>query len=282
MRTFTQIIKDAPKPHLDDSTRLNDYSQNGEAKIVTTWLNRIAEEDGTLSISRWCVEFGAGDGIQDSNTRHLTEYFDYKAILIEADKVNYARLERNVHPDSVAFYKKVTPTGENSLDSILASTACPKDFDFLSIDIDSYDYLVWEHFVDYQPKIVCIEFNHTISPSLHIRQEIEGPNFGASLSAIADLGLSKGYHLVDATICNAVFVHSKYTSECKEIEQVWKSKNSVTSIFFGYDRQPHFSGPMRAPWTEIAYNGKPHFNLMTEKELIQAYKEGISSHGGSD
>lgn len=272
-RTFTRIDQDAPKPFLDNSAQLKDYSQNGEGKIVATWLNKIAETN-TESPTRWCVEFGAGDGITNSNTRHLTEYFGYQAVLIESSKLHYDLLNRNVHPGSVLFNKMVAPSGENSLDSLLSHTLIPHNFDYLSIDIDGLDYLVWDSFKDYTPKIVSIEFNHSIPSYVNIYQEIGDTNFGASFAAIYDLGLSKGYHLVDATVCNAIFVHSKYTDLCKSIEEAWKSQPFVTSIFFDFDRKPHFIGPMRAPWAEVFYGTEPDFELMTEKELIQAYKEG--------
>ena len=58
------------------------YSQFGEDGIINEILNRIGENN----IDKWCVEFGARDGISDSNTYNLIKNNNYKAVLIEGDK----------------------------------------------------------------------------------------------------------------------------------------------------------------------------------------------------
>lgn len=40
----------------------------------------------------------------------------------------------------------------------------PKDFDILSIDIDSCNYQVWASIKEYSPKIVIIEVNSYLPP----------------------------------------------------------------------------------------------------------------------
>ena len=43
------------------------YSQFGEDGILEEILKRLGEQN----IDKWCVEFGARDGISDSNTYNL-------------------------------------------------------------------------------------------------------------------------------------------------------------------------------------------------------------------
>lgn len=79
----------------------------------------------------------------------------------------------------------------------------PKDFDLLSIDIDFNDYWVWKAITDYSPRVVVIEYNSSIPPT-ESRAVPYDPDarwdgtsyFGASLLALQNLGLKKGYTLV--------------------------------------------------------------------------------------
>ena len=70
----------------------------------------------------------------------------------------------------VAVNRYVSSKGGNSLDNILSKTKIPRNFDVLSIDIDGNDYFVWENLKEYQPKIVCIEFNPTIPNEIEFVQ----------------------------------------------------------------------------------------------------------------
>ena len=51
------------------------YSQFGEDGILEEILKRLGEQN----IDKWCVEFGARDGISDSNTYNLIKNYDYNA-----------------------------------------------------------------------------------------------------------------------------------------------------------------------------------------------------------
>jgi len=109
------------------------YSQFGEDGIINEILNRI----GGNNLDKWCVEFGARDGISDSNTYNLIKNNNYKAILIEGDKKYYKKLCKNFISDEIVKLNKfVDFEGNNSLEKILQSTKIPKNFDILSIDID--------------------------------------------------------------------------------------------------------------------------------------------------
>ena len=58
------------------------YSQFGEDGIIQEIIKRVGEKN----LDKWCVEFGAKDGISDSNTYNLIKNLDYNAVLIEGDK----------------------------------------------------------------------------------------------------------------------------------------------------------------------------------------------------
>jgi hypothetical protein len=69
------------------------YSQAGEDGIIEQILALLPAND------RWCVEFGAWDGLHLSNSRHLIENSGYSAVLIEGSSSAAADLQRNLrHP----------------------------------------------------------------------------------------------------------------------------------------------------------------------------------------
>jgi hypothetical protein len=190
--------------------RLNIYSQNGEDGIVAELLRRLPETSG------WACEFGAWDGKQYSNTFALVER-GFKAVYIEGREDYYQDLLK-----TCASYPSITPVhamvgyeGDSVLDNILAGTDIPKDFDILSIDIDSYDYQVWRAVEEYMPRIVIIEINSSISPldTTHIH----GPgNQGTGFAPMLALGQSKGYTLVCHT-GNLIFVRNDLAPLCGDL-----------------------------------------------------------------
>jgi hypothetical protein len=183
---------------------MNVYSQNGEDGIVRELLSLLAIDD---SSNPWCVEFGAWDGKHLSNTFNLVESASWNAVLVEGDPQKFTELELmaqefpRVHA-ICSMVGGVRGSG-SSLDDLLTETACPTNYDLLSVDIDSSDLDVWARHVDFRPKIVIIEINSTIPPGIlqwHSR-EVQGNSFSATLR-VAE---SKGYTLVCHT-GNLIFV----------------------------------------------------------------------------
>ena len=56
----------------------------------------------------------------------------------------------------------VEPRKPNTLDNILASTRVSREFEVLSVDVDSYDWQIWESLQNYTPTVVIIEINSSI------------------------------------------------------------------------------------------------------------------------
>lgn len=112
--------------------------------------------------------------------------------------------------------KKEFITAEN-INQLLQKYRVPREFDLLSIDIDSNDYWVWKAIDNYSPRVVVIEYNSCIPPNESKTIKYD-PNarwdgtdyFGASLLALAKLGKSKGYSLVycESSGVNAFFVRN--------------------------------------------------------------------------
>lgn len=180
--------------------RSNTYSQNGEDGILAELLRRLP------SRTKWVCEFGACDGKRLSNTFRLVEREGYSAVYIECNESGELLETAAEHPTIYPIVARVMPSGPSSLDSLLAGTPIPHEFDVLSIDIDSYDYQVWEGVSAYSPAIVVIEINSDAANPWDLNHIHDGDRYqGTAFLPMAHLGDRKGYALVCHT-GNLVFV----------------------------------------------------------------------------
>jgi hypothetical protein len=202
---LTRTIKNTKLP-------LNGYcsdihSQNGEDGVIGEILIRLGT---VIPISASCVEFGAWDGKYLSNTFALVEK-GWSAVYIEADKDRFHDLIKTsrLHPNITAINVKVehASNGENNLNEIFKAVKLRKNFEILSIDIDSYDLAVWESLQIFKPKIVIIEINSSYRPGLK-RRHGENLAQGNSFTSTLEVALNKGYKLVCHT-GNMIFVDAE-------------------------------------------------------------------------
>jgi hypothetical protein len=230
----------------------NVHSQFGEDGIIQQILSTLPNCDG------WCVEFGAWDGKFLSNTCRLIEEDGYSAVLVEGNPVKFSELQKNfANFPKVFAIQKMIDFETNRLEDVLATTPIPKDFDFLSIDIDGCDYHIWQNLEKYHPKVVCIEFNPTCGVGVEFIQE---RNFqvsaGASLAALIKLGKTKGYELIATTRNNGFFVRQEhYSNFCIQdnSEATLRSDVSwVSHVFSTYDGQLMVVGSNLNPWNGVA------------------------------
>jgi len=232
----------------------NCYSQTGEDRLIDTIFRTMADQNG------WCVEFGAWDGKYLSNTRHLIENRAFAAVLIEGDKARFEELKKTTAGNGrlLAINKFVGFDADDNLDVILSGTPAPKDFDFLSIDIDGNDYHAWNAISVYVPKVVCVEFNPTIPTEVKFVQRADhAVTQGCSLLSLVELGKTKGYELIAVTHFNAFFTKSEYFGlfgiADNRPEALRKHLASITHIFSGYDGTVFLAGSKRLPWHEIEF-----------------------------
>ncbi len=182
------------------------YSQNGEDGVVAAILAQLKIDQG------WVCEFGAWDGKHLSNTFRLVE-LGFRAVFIEGSDEKFAALEKTCRsfPNIVPVLGMVShdPNSLLSLDNILKRTEIPHDFTLLSIDIDSYDYQVWQSFLNYKPRIVIIEINSSCDPKRadYVHSEQKNMN-GTGFLPTLQLGLLKGYSLLCHT-GNMIFIRNE-------------------------------------------------------------------------
>ena len=208
-----------------DKFKKNIYSQNGEDGIIHKLFQILKIKEKI-----WVCEFGAWDGVHLSNTFALVEK-GAKAVYIEGEPNKYKDLLNTVkiHKNIIPINSYVQFDGKNSLDTILSQTKIPKNFDLLSIDIDSYDLDCWEGLKKYTPKIVIIEINSSYPPGEFNRHNspLEGNSFSSTL-AVAKV---KNYSLV-AHIGNLIFIHNAYVKHLKYPSKFIKNPNLLFNDFW--------------------------------------------------
>jgi hypothetical protein len=235
----------------------NVYSQSGEDGILERLLELIGERN------RFCVEFGAWDGLHLSNCANLIRNKGYLGVLIEADEHRYAELETNYQgfPNATTLRALVGfGTGDN-LDTLLSDIPMPEDPDVLSVDIDGNDYHAWASIQRLRPKVVCIEFNPTVPNAVDFVQAADSSiRQGCGIRSLVNLGKEKGYELACCTSWNAFFVDARFFARLEiadnSLESMRTDTGFVTYIFSGYDGRILLEGYRRLPWHEIPFAEK--------------------------
>jgi hypothetical protein len=196
----------------------NVLSQRGEDGVLAKIFEVLDIKLG------WCVDVGAY-GKNLSNTYVLMDK-GWSGVMIESNEIRHLTLERyhrRAKRNAYCINAFVLPSGEKSLDNLLEGTPLPKDFEFLSIDIDGNDYYIWQSLKNYFPTIVVIEFNSIIKYDDYL-QPVDGFG-GASLTMMVKLGKEKGYEFICATPFNAFFVKvdlfHKFGIENNSPEELW-------------------------------------------------------------
>ena len=242
----------------------NVYSQAGEDGIIEAIFDVIGTKN------RWCVEFGAWDGVHFSNTCRLIREEGWSAVLIEGDEDRCSEIRAN-HPDEDRVYPMHRwvgfDAGKDPIDDILKETPIPQDFDLISIDIDGIDWHVWNSIVDYRPRVVVIEFNPTVPNGVHFVQDRDmSLAEGCSIGSLPSLAASKGYELVCVNIRNAFFVVKE------EFEKFGIPDNSVDAmradrpnfIWNCYNGKIYQTMPRMAWWGKHVPFGPDKLQLLNE------------------
>ncbi|WP_146346003.1 FkbM family methyltransferase [Falsiphaeobacter marinintestinus] len=233
----------------------NTYSQTGEDGILAECLSRISK---TTELDKWCVEFGAWDGVHLSNTCRLIREDGYSAVLVEGNEQRFREQQQNLPEDRVLkFLRWVSLSGEGRLETILAETPIPHDFDFLSIDIDGCDWHIWNSIEAYRPKVVCIEFNPTIPNCLPYVQPADFEvKHGNGPRALCDLAGKKGYVLATVTGANLIFVEASLAdavlgSARPTLDELRPEEGYVSYVFAGYNGEVVSTGPVNLFWHHL-------------------------------
>ena len=236
------------------------------AKNVTSQ----AGEDGVIEkifeiippTNKYCAEFGGWDGKHFSNCYNLIANQDWAGCFIESNETKFSELLNNhgTNPKVSCVNKFVDFEGENSLDNIFEAVQAPKEFDFLSIDVDGIDYFMWEGLEKFTPRVIVIEFNPTVPNDIIFVQPKDATiNQGCSLLALILLGRKKGYELICCSPSNAFFVKAElYPAFNLNRNDIWTMYQPIMDgrIFHGYDSYVYVCGMPFLIWSKIPLNAE--------------------------
>ena len=182
------------------------YSYQEEEKIIREILSKLKPSN------RVYVDIGAANGVNGSNSFALVRE-GWSGLAVEYDGNEFGKLayEYRNYPTVSLSKCKVTP--ENVV-SLLRTSQIPKDFGFLTLDIDGYDYFVLEQILtEYRPGLICTEINEKIPPPLQFtikyNSNYPGPRghlYGQSLSQLNILSDRYEYALVQLEYNNAFLI----------------------------------------------------------------------------
>ncbi len=176
------------------------YSQWGEDGIIQYLIHSIEIPNKIF------VEFGV-QNYEESNTRFLLVNNNWKGLILDGSQEFIEYIKRD------PIYWRYNLKAENlfitkdNINNILANNGIQGDIGLLSVDIDGNDYWVWDAINVIQPRIVICEYNSIFGPKLKVttpyREDFVREKYhysylvyGASIRALNDLAISKGYRLV--------------------------------------------------------------------------------------
>jgi hypothetical protein len=188
------LPSDVPFPFNLAARRFKLRSQHEE----DGYLLAILDEIGTTN--RRFVEIGCGRS--GGNAAVLAFELGWSGLMIDANPAAIEYVSTIYAFNETVRSVQAEVTAEN-INPLLAAHGCAGEVDLLSIDIDSYDYWVFEALDVCSPRLLMLEYNAGFGPTARITLPKQAPladapkgYFGASLAALTALAARKGYRLV--------------------------------------------------------------------------------------
>jgi hypothetical protein len=217
------------------------YSSLDEDKLIQKYLRKTPHQKS-------CVDIAASDGTSASNTRALFEK-SWEGLAVEFDGEKFAKLAASYasFPGARLSRNKISP---DNVIPLLQAHGVPKNFGFLSLDIDSFDYFVLAKILSqFRPALICAEINEKIPPPLEFTVKYipdhwwSGDHFyGQSICQLHTLTSRHNYDIVELHYNNAFLIPSELN--------VFKSLTPEAAFRRGYvnkkDREIKF------PWNKDA------------------------------
>lgn len=186
----------------------NKHSEHGEDSVIEAVFGKK---------KGYFVDVGAWGDIS-SNTLALIER-GWRGLWIDKNPLTFHEIDNHI-----TFYKGFVifdqlEISKTNLSGILDKFKVPRNLDFLSIDIDSYEYEVWENLdKKYKPKLVCIEVNG-MEDSFDVENydpeytKGKGGYGGATIGLMNKLANKKGYDYLCWDVSNVFYIRQDYVKK---------------------------------------------------------------------
>jgi hypothetical protein len=183
-----------------------DNSFAGEHLILAKTMADLDIANGYL------VDIGAADGIRQSSTVGFLNSSGWEGTLFEYSSDSFSRLAFVYNDSQKINLAKAKVTPKNVV-ALFEGFDIPRNFEYLNIDIDSYDLSILRELIDsgYRPKIISMEVNEKFPPNIYF-EVLYSPDhawkgdhfFGCSLSAAHESLGPRGYRLQNLEYNNAI------------------------------------------------------------------------------
>jgi len=240
------------KGHIEDlsDAEFSIFSQWGEDGIIDWILSHLPD------IPRTFIEFGV-ENYKESNTRLLVLNRNWRGLAIDGSDSNIDDIKaQDIYwrHDISAVHAFIT---SGNIQEVITQNGFAGDVGILSIDIDGNDYWVWEAIQCIRPCIVICEYNAVLGDQYSItipyrddfiRSRAHWSNlyFGASINALKELGLRKGYTFLGT------------------------NSNGMNAFFIRRDLLDRLSGKIRSVSTYPS-----HFRESRDQEGILTHVSGV-------
>lgn len=188
------------------------FSQWGEDGILQSIIRTIRPQ------SKVFIEFGV-QNYCESNTRFLLINNNWSGLVVDGSSDNIGYIKNDPIYWRYNLKAECEFIDRDNINSIFKKSGVQGDIGILSIDIDGNDYWVWQAINSVSPAIVVAEYNARFGLERAVTVPYD-PSFvrsnahfshiyyGASLKALHQLALSKGYAFVGCNSAgnNAFFV----------------------------------------------------------------------------
>ena len=226
---------------LDRKIIKNIELEDDEYQNLKEFLVNIPNEN------KFYVDIGAADGVNASTTLQLAKKNDWSGYVFDSGSISeLSYLYRNFKNINIGK-TKVTP---NNVSKLLNGFEVDKNFGFLNLDIDSYDFEVIKSILEdgFSPYVISMEINEKIPPPIRFYVkysddfELSGNHFyGCSISSAFDLLNDHNFLLQHLNKNNALFLNKKYFNlPGKDVETAYKDgyvrlKNRKEVFYYNKD-----------------------------------------------
>ena len=218
------------------------YSQNEEDGIIEAIFNDIGIKNKIF------CEIGIGNCIE--NNTHYLLLKGWKGTWIDSKSKYIKKLKSKINQNQKKLDLKINKIIKENINFVIENKnffkkRYPKEIDFFSIDIDSFDLDCLIALKITSPRCICIEYNPKFKENIELEisklkdfQWKYDDYFGSSLNKINKRLVKKGYKLVATNITgsNAFFVRKDLIGKCKTKKQNLKQLYSPANFeLFNYN-----------------------------------------------
>lgn len=227
-----------------ESEREAIYSAKGEQRYIESIC--CADDFPNEKV---LVDIGAGDGMTFSNSLNLLDKHRWKGLLIEPAHRSIAAANMLIAKQKLDVSTTATYANPETVCNLLAAFGIPRNFGFLSLDVDSIEYpLLQSILCGFRPGLICVEINERVPPPIFFytkysrgAQIPHAPLFlGASIQALIDLCATFDYNPIHLEYNNLFLIPSEDNIRSRLFtEKLRQNSQTIAALLFedGYQKR---------------------------------------------